>query len=75
MKIVGPKRNELYTFAKVKLIQAYWTKVNIFWEGHKICEISTIDLSYLVSVKFTVEILQNFVAFSGYMNFKANPCT
>ena len=44
-------------------------KVHIFWEGHKICEISTIDLSYVVPVKSTVEISQNFVAFSEYMNF------
>ena len=29
----------------------------------KFCEISTIDLSYVVPVKFTVEISQNFVAF------------
>ena len=32
-------------------------------------EISTVDLSYVVPVKPTVEILQNFVAFSEYMNF------
>ena len=35
----------------------------------KFCEISTVDLSYVVPVKSTVEILQNFVAFSEYMNF------
>ena len=33
------------------------------------CEISTVDLSYVLKVKSTVEILQNFVAFSEYMNF------
>ena len=33
------------------------------------CEISTVDLSYVVTVKSTVEISQNFVAFSEYMNF------
>ena len=33
------------------------------------CEISTVDLSY-VTVKSTVEISQNSVAFSEYMNFK-----
>ena len=38
----------------------------------KFCEISTVDLSYVVPVKSTVEISQNFVAFSEYMNFK-NP--
>ena len=31
--------------------------------------ISTIDLSYVVTVKYTMEIFQNFVAFSEYMNF------
>ena len=35
----------------------------------KICEIFTVDLSYVVLVKSTVEILQSFVAFSEYMNF------
>ena len=33
------------------------------------CEISTVDLSYVITVKSTVEISQNFVAFSEYMNF------
>ena len=35
----------------------------------KVCEICTVDLSYVVRVESTVEILQNFVAFSEYMNF------
>ena len=35
----------------------------------KFCKISTVDLFYLVAVKSTVEISQNFVAFSEYMNF------
>ena len=34
------------------------------------CEISTVDFSYVVTVKSTVEISQNFVSFSEYMNFK-----
>ena len=33
----------------------------------KFCEISTVDLSYVVPVKSTVEILQNFVAFLEYI--------
>ena len=33
------------------------------------CEISNADLFYEVPVKSTVEISQNFVAFSKYMNF------
>ena len=35
----------------------------------KFCEISTVDLSYVVPVKSSVEISKNFVAFSEYMNF------
>ena len=38
----------------------------------KFCEISAVDLSYVVPVKSTVEISQNFAAFSKYMNFKNN---
>ena len=45
-------------------------KVHIFWEGHIFFEISTIDLSYVVMVKSTVEISQNFAAFLEYMSFK-----
>ena len=41
----------------------YSEKVTKFWE------ISTIDLTYEVPVKSTVEILQNFVTFSEYINF------
>ena len=49
----------------------YFVKVYISWEGHKVFfEISTIDLSYVVTLKFAVEISQNFVAFPEYMNFK-----
>ena len=33
------------------------------------CKNSTVDLSYVVTVKSTVEISQNSVAFSEYMNF------
>ena len=33
------------------------------------CEISSLLLSYVVPVKSKVEISQNFVAFSEYMNF------
>ena len=35
----------------------------------KFCKLSTVDLSYVVTVKSTVEISQSFVAFSEYMNF------
>ena len=36
----------------------------------KLYEMSNIDFSFVVTVKSTVEIFQNFVAFSEYMNFK-----
>ena len=39
-------------------------------KNHKFCEISTLDLSYVVTIKSTVEISQNFMAFSEYVNFK-----
>ena len=35
----------------------------------KFCETSTLDLTVLHMVKSKVEISQNFVAFSEYMNF------
>ena len=38
----------------------------------KFFEISTVDFSYVVKVKSTVEISQNFVAFSEYMNTRKN---
>ena len=44
-------------------------KVHIFWEGHKICEIYTVDWTGTIKDKSTVEISQHFVAFSEYMNF------
>ena len=53
--------SELKLEHTVKFI--YSEKATIF------CEISTIDLSYVVTVKSTVEISQNFVGFSEYMNF------
>ena len=33
-------------------------------KAKKCCDTSTVDLSYVVTVKSTVEILQNFVTFS-----------
>ena len=44
-------------------------KVDIFWEGHKILQISTNYLSYILPDKELVEISKNFEAFSEYMNF------
>ena len=34
-----------------------------------VCEITIFDLSYVVPVKSTMEILQNYVAFLEYMNY------
>ena len=41
----------------------YSEKATNFWK------ISTVDLSYVLTVKSTVDILKIFVAFSEYMNF------
>ena len=38
-------------------------------KARKFCEISTVDLTVTTEDKFKVEISQNFVAFSEYMNF------
>ena len=38
----------------------------------KFCKISTLLLSYVVPVKSKVDISQNFVAFSEYMNFNTS---
>ena len=49
-----------------------WIEVKFIYseKAQKFSEISTVDLSYVVPVKYTVEISQNFAAFSEYMNFK-----
>ena len=47
----------------------YYVKFIYSEKATKFCEISTVDLSYVVMVKSTVEISQNFEAFSEYMNF------
>ena len=53
------------------LSESIVTKLKLIYseKATKFCEISTVDLSYVVTVKSTVEISQNFVAFSEYMNF------
>ena len=50
--------------------QAVVLKFIYFEKALKICEISTLDVFGVVTVKSTVEVLQNLVAFSKYMNFK-----
>ena len=49
---------------------ATYLKIIYSEKATKLCKISTVDLSYVVQVKSTVEISQNFVAFSNYMNLK-----
>ena len=51
-----------------------WWKIKFIYsdKATKFCEISTVDLSYVVPVKSTVEILQKFVAFPEYMNFNGD---
>ena len=49
------------SFLLIKFL--YSEKATKFWE------ISTVDFSYVVPVKSTVEISQNVLAFSEYMNF------
>ena len=64
--------NNRYDIIKVKnllIIEIPCFKVHIFWEGHKILQISTVDLSYVVPVKSTANNLLNFMAFSDYVNF------
>ena len=55
-------------------IKIYWSYLIMYYavmlkfiyseKATKFCKISTLDLSYVVPVKSTVEISQNFVAFS-----------
>ena len=49
---------------------SYRDRVIYSEKATKFYEVSTVDLSYVVLVKSMVEISQNFVAFSEYMNFK-----
>ena len=49
----------------------YWLKFIYSEEATNFCKISIVDLSNVVPVKSTVEISQNFLAFSEYMNFTA----
>ena len=53
-----------------KLYWWYFTVKFIYSEkATKFCEISTLLLSYVAPIKSKVEISQNFVAFSEYVNF------
>ena len=52
------------------IIKAYQLKFIYSEKASKFCEIFTLLLFYVVSVKSKVKILQNFVALLEYMNFK-----
>ena len=56
--------NRLETYLDTVIKFIYSEKATNFFK------ISTIDLFYVVMVKSTVEMSQNFVAFSDYINFK-----
>ena len=58
---------ELLKWMEKKMLKSIYSE-----KATKFCEISTVDLSYVVTVKSTVEISQNFAAFWEYMNFTAN---
>ena len=58
----GPHQVLPGTDAKPALLKFLYSE-----KAKKYCEISTTDLSYLVPVIYTVEILQIFVAFSEYV--------
>ena len=64
-----------YAESKMKQVKSFYSwkclilKFIYSEKATKFCEISTLLLSYVVPVKSNVEILQNFVAFSEYINF------
>ena len=56
---------------QVRVAKIYFcSKVQIFWEGHKIWR--NLHLTFVLS-SASQKISQNFVAFSEYMNFKKTP--
>ena len=56
--------NWLQKLGMIEIIKIIYSE-----KAKKFCEIFTLLLPYLVPVKSKVKILQNFVAFSEYMNF------
>ena len=62
---VGKKKPTEYTSLKHYSLKFIYSE-----KPTKFCKISTLLLSYVVPVKSKVEISQNFVAFSEYMNFR-----
>ena len=67
--------NEWIPWVKLEImVRKTWSKSDPFLKfiysekATNFCKISSVHLSYVVTVKSTVEISQNFVAFSEYMN-------
>ena len=54
----------------MKIVQNACIKFIHSEKATKFCEINTVDLFYVGTVKSTVEILQTFVTFSEFMNFE-----
>ena len=59
-------------YEEVCSFEMYLTFIKFIYseKAKKICKISALLLSYVVPVKSKMDISQNFVAFSEYMNFK-----
>ena len=57
---------------------SFWVKIIVKFiyseKATNFCQFSTLDLSFVVTVKSTVEILKIFVPFSEYMNFNYEFC-
>ena len=77
-KIKYQKGKKPTTLEHTLKLEIYFTLKFMYSEkATKFFEISTNYLSYVLPVKWLVEILQNFVAFSEYMNLKKTilrPC-
>ena len=67
--LVGETNIQVVEVLKYEQANYKYVKVIYSEKATKFCEISTLLLSYVVPVKRKVEISQNFVAFSEYMNF------
>ena len=71
-EIIGNKKIKMAGLLKiVKFLTKIWRFLKFMYseKATNFCKISTLLLFYVVPVKSKVEISQNFVAFSEYMNF------
>jgi hypothetical protein len=66
---MNKKSNELAWYPHI-VEQTYFSKVQIFWKGHKsLAHLPLINLTLLNNVKKELKMSQIFVAFSDYLNF------